>query len=167
MENRRRGKCWPQPPTGILRRRLWRPAGQRLLYPADRLFDHIRAYAPIMVGDTPPTKICDVFDTEAYPGKRAHGKASYQQHEWALLVTALPKDEVYDVLGNPRRVKREGSASSNHQGRRIWWSAVPYDTAVAMANLSWDRPTTPSVQPSREQGPARLPMLWDAQAVRP
>src|SRR6056297_1871000 len=55
-------------------------------------------YRTDMVGDTPPTSVCAVFDTEAYPGKRALEKRPINNMEWALLCDGVAKDEVYDVL---------------------------------------------------------------------
>ncbi|WP_296594744.1 extracellular solute-binding protein, partial [Roseibium sp.] len=40
-------------------------------------------YRTDMVGDNPPTEICDIFDTEAYPGKRALQKRPIDNLEWA------------------------------------------------------------------------------------
>ena len=37
-------------------------------------------YRTDMVGDTPPTSVCAVFDTDAYPGKRSLEKTPNQQH---------------------------------------------------------------------------------------
>ena len=58
-------------------------------------------YRTDLVGDTPPTKICDVFDTAAYPGKRSLEKRPINNMEWALLCDGVAKDDVYDVLATP------------------------------------------------------------------
>jgi putative spermidine/putrescine transport system substrate-binding protein len=55
-------------------------------------------YRTDMVGDTPPTNICDVFDLEKYPGKRALEKRPINNMEWALLCDGVAKEDVYDVL---------------------------------------------------------------------
>ncbi len=60
-------------------------------------------YRTDLVGDTPPDDICDVFDLEAYPGKRSLEKRPINNMEWALLCDGVSKDEVYDVLSTPRR----------------------------------------------------------------
>ena len=65
-------------------------------------------YRTDMVGDTPPTKICDVFDTEAYPGKRALEKrpVSTEKVEQCILslksqLRATGEREVSsELLGN-------------------------------------------------------------------
>jgi len=55
-------------------------------------------YRTDLVGDTAPTEICALFDTEAYPGKRSLEKRPINNMEWALLCDGVAKDDVYDVL---------------------------------------------------------------------
>ena len=55
-------------------------------------------YRTDMVGDTPPTSVCAVFDTDAYPGKRSLEKRPINNMEWALLCDGVAKEDVYDVL---------------------------------------------------------------------
>ena len=45
-----------------------------------------------------PDDICDVFDLEAFPGKRALEKRPINNMEWALLCDGVAKEDVYDVL---------------------------------------------------------------------
>src|SRR5210317_1576412 len=61
-------------------------------------------YRTDMVGDTPPTDICAVFDLEKYPGKRSLEKRPINNVEWALLCDGVPKDEIYDVLSTDEGV---------------------------------------------------------------
>ena len=56
-------------------------------------------YRTDMVGDTPPTDICAIFDTDAYPGKRSLEKRPINNMEWALLCDGVAKEDVYDLLG--------------------------------------------------------------------
>ena len=44
-----------------------------------------------MVGSTPPTSICAIFDTKAYPGKRSLKKGALSNMEWALLCDGVAK----------------------------------------------------------------------------
>ena len=55
-------------------------------------------YRTDLVGDTPPTDVCAVFDTEAYPGKRSLEKRPINNMEWALICDGVAKDDVYSVL---------------------------------------------------------------------
>ncbi len=58
-------------------------------------------YRTDLVGDTPPTDVCAVFDTDAYPGKRALEKRPINNMEWALMCDGVAKEDVYDVLETP------------------------------------------------------------------
>src|SRR6056300_812314 len=55
-------------------------------------------YRTDMVGDTPPSSVCDVFDTAAYPGKRALEKRPIGNMEWALLCDGVDYADVYSML---------------------------------------------------------------------
>jgi len=54
-------------------------------------------YRTDLVGDTAPTEICALFDTEAYPGKRSLEKRPINNMEWALLL--LWDAQVFDLDG--------------------------------------------------------------------
>lgn len=58
-------------------------------------------YRTDLVGSTPPTNVCDVFDTAAYPGKRSLFSVPINTMEWALLCDGVAKTEIYDVLETP------------------------------------------------------------------
>ena len=55
-------------------------------------------YRTDLVGDTPPTNVCAVFDTKTYPGKRSLFSVPINQMEWALLCDGVDKASIYDVL---------------------------------------------------------------------
>ena len=55
-------------------------------------------YRTDKVGDTPPTSVCAVFDTDAYPGRRSLEKRPINNMEWALICDGVAKEDVYDVL---------------------------------------------------------------------
>ena len=55
-------------------------------------------YRTDLVGDTPPTNVCAVFDTKTYPGKRSLFSVPINQMEWALLCDGVDKADIYDVL---------------------------------------------------------------------
>ena len=65
-----------------------------------------------MVGDTPPTDVCAVFDTEAYPGKRSLEKRAINNMEWALICDGVPNDEVYYVLETSEGQERRWPSST-------------------------------------------------------
>ena len=53
-----------------------------------------------------PTSVCDVFDTEKFPGKRALERRPIGNMEWALICDGVAIDDVYDTLETPEGVDR-------------------------------------------------------------
>ncbi len=80
-------------------------------------------YRTDMVGDTPPTTICDVFDTTKYPGKRALEKRPINNMEWALYCDGVAKDDIYDVLGTEEGQQQALDKLATIKDDVIWWSA--------------------------------------------
>lgn len=121
-------------------------------------------YRTDMVGDTPPTDICAVFDTEAYPGKRALEKRPINNMEWALLCDGVAKDEVYDVLATTEGQDQALAKLATIKDDVIWWSAgadtpqLLADGEVVMGSTYNGRLF--SVIEEQDQPVA---MLWDAQ----
>jgi putative spermidine/putrescine transport system substrate-binding protein len=117
-----------------------------------------------MVGDTPPDDICDVFDLEAYPGKRALEKRPINNMEWALLCDGVAKDEVYDVLETEEGQEQALAKLDTIKDSVIWWSAgadtpqLLADGEVVMGSTYNGRLF--SVIEEQKQPVA---MMWDAQ----
>jgi len=80
-------------------------------------------YRTDLVGDTPPTSVCAVFDLEAYPGKRALEKRPINNMEWALVCDGVPADEVYSVLETEEGQARALAKLDTIKDSVIWWSA--------------------------------------------
>ena len=80
-------------------------------------------YRTDMVGDTPPTSVCAIFDTEAYPGKRSLEKRPINNMEWALVCDGVPADQVYDVLSTPEGQDQALAKLDTIKDDVIWWSA--------------------------------------------
>ncbi|MFQ8430943.1 extracellular solute-binding protein [Amaricoccus sp. W119] len=70
-----------------------------------------------------PTQLCDIFDLEKFPGKRALEKRPKKNLEWALLCDGVTKDELYDVLSTPEGVDKALAKLGTIKGQTIWWSA--------------------------------------------
>lgn len=70
-----------------------------------------------------PDDICDVFDLETFPGKRALEKRPINNMEWALLCDGVPKDQVYDVLETEEGVARALAKLGTIKDQVVWWSA--------------------------------------------
>ena len=80
-------------------------------------------YRTDMVGDTPPTDVCAVFDLEAYPGKRSLEKRAINNMEWALLCDGVAKEDVYDVLETDEGQAQALAKLDTIKDEVIWWSA--------------------------------------------
>ncbi len=121
-------------------------------------------YRTDMVGDTPPTDVCAVFDTEKYPGKRSLEKRPINNVEWALLCDGVAKEDIYDVLSTPEGVDQALAKLATIKDDVIWWSAgaetpqLLADGEVVMGSTYNGRLF--SVIEEQKQPVA---MLWDAQ----
>ncbi|MBO6559303.1 MAG: extracellular solute-binding protein [Nisaea sp.] len=121
-------------------------------------------YRTDMVGDTPPTDVCAVFDLKKYPGKRALEKRPINNMEWALLCDGVAKDKVYDVLATPAGQEQALKKLDTIKDQVIWWSAGA-DTPQLLADGEIVMGSTYngrlfSVIEEQKQPVA---MLWDAQ----
>ena len=80
-------------------------------------------YRTDMVGDTPPTSVCAVFDTETYPGKRALERRPINNLEWALFCDGVAKEDLYEVLATEEGQNRALAKLDTIKDDVIWWSA--------------------------------------------
>ena len=121
-------------------------------------------YRTDMVGDTPPTDVCAVFDTETYPGKRSLEKRAINNMEWALICDGVAFEDVYDVLETDEGQNRALAKLDTIKDDVIWWSAgadtpqLLADGEVVMGSTYNGRLF--SVIEEQKQPVA---MLWDAQ----
>lgn len=70
-----------------------------------------------------PTSVCDVFDLEGFPGKRALEKRPIGNMEWALICDGVPVEDVYDVLETEEGVARAFAKLDTIKDDVVWWSA--------------------------------------------
>ncbi|ABG29906.1 spermidine/putrescine ABC transporter substrate-binding protein [Roseobacter denitrificans] len=121
-------------------------------------------YRTDMVGDTPPTSICALFDTEGYPGKRALEKRPINNMEWALLCDGVAKDDVYDVLETDEGQQQALDKLATIKDDVIWWSAgadtpqLLADGEIVMGSTYNGRLFSVIEEQKQPVG-----MLWDAQ----
>jgi putative spermidine/putrescine transport system substrate-binding protein len=80
-------------------------------------------YRKDLVGSTPPTSVCDVFDTATYPGKRSLFSQPINQMEWALLCDGVAKADIYDVLETEEGQDRAFAKLDTIKDDVIWVSA--------------------------------------------
>jgi putative spermidine/putrescine transport system substrate-binding protein len=121
-------------------------------------------YRTDLVGDTPPTTVCDVFDLEAYPGKRALQKSPLYNMEWALLCDGVAKADIYDVLETEAGQDQALAKLDTIKSEVIWWSAgadtpqLLADGEVVMGSTYNGRLFSVIVEQKQP-----VAMLWDAQ----
>ena len=116
-------KCWPLATDGTPLPKTFGDADRRIALSRRSFISTTFGYRTDMVGDTPPTDICDVFDTETYPGKRALEKRPINNMEWALLCDGVAKDDVYDVLATEEGQEQALAKLDTIKDDVIWWSA--------------------------------------------
>ena len=73
--------------------------------------------------DTAPTSVCDIFDTETFPGKRALEKRPIGNMEWALICDGVAIEYVYDTLETEEGVQRAFAKLDTIKDDVVWWSA--------------------------------------------
>ena len=67
-------------------------------------------YRTDLIGDTPPTDICAIFDTETYPGKRSLEKRPIGNMEWACSAMASTRKKSM-TCWRPKKVSSKRSTS--------------------------------------------------------
>lgn len=121
-------------------------------------------YRTDMVGDTPPSKICDLFDLETYPGKRSLEKRPINNVEWALMCDGVAAEDVYDLLETEEGMDQALAKLDTIRDNVIWWSAgaeTPQrlaDGEAIMGSTYNGRLFSVIVEQNQPVG-----MLWDAQ----
>jgi putative spermidine/putrescine transport system substrate-binding protein len=121
-------------------------------------------YRTDLVGDTPPSNICDIFDLEAYPGKRSLEKRPINNMEWALLCDGVAKEDIYDVLGTDEGQQQALAKLGTIKDQVIWWSAgadtpqLLADGEVVMGSTYNGRLFSAIAEQNQP-----IAMLWDAQ----
>ncbi|MDP4993016.1 MAG: extracellular solute-binding protein [Marivita lacus] len=122
-------------------------------------------YRTDLVGDTPPTTVCDVFDLEAYPGKRSLQKRPIDNMEWALYCDGVAKEDIYDVLSTDEGVDRALAKLDTIKSEVVWWSAgaetpqLLADGEVVMGSTFNGRLFSAIAEQNQPIG-----MLWDMQS---
>ncbi|MBO27307.1 MAG: spermidine/putrescine ABC transporter substrate-binding protein [Rhodobacteraceae bacterium] len=121
-------------------------------------------YRTDLIGDTPPTDICAIFDTETYPGKRSLEKRPIGNMEWALLCDGVDKEEIYDVLETEEGQQQALDKLATIKDDVIWWSAGA-DTPQLLADGEVIMGSTYNGRLFSliEEQDQPVAMMWDAQ----
>ncbi len=123
-------------------------------------------YRTDLVGDTPPTNVCDVFDTDTYPGKRSLEKRPVNNMEWALICDGVAFDDIYDVLATNAGQNRALDKLATIKDDVVWWSAGA-DTPQLLADGEIVMGSTYNGRLFEVIEVEKQPvaMLWDAQVL--
>ncbi|SFD69950.1 extracellular solute-binding protein [Roseivivax sediminis] len=115
-------------------------------------------------GADAPDEICDVWDLETYPGKRALEKRPINNMEWALLCDGVAKDEIYDVLATDEGQDQALAKLDEIKDDVIWWSAGA-DTPQLLADGEVFMGSTYNgrLYSVIEEQDQPVGMMWDAQ----
>jgi putative spermidine/putrescine transport system substrate-binding protein len=70
-----------------------------------------------------PDDLCDIFDLENFPGKRALEKRPINNLEWALICSGVPAEDVYDALETEEGVQQALDKLGTIKDQTVWWSA--------------------------------------------
>jgi putative spermidine/putrescine transport system substrate-binding protein len=121
-------------------------------------------YRTDLVGDTAPTSICSIFDTNAYPGKRSLEKRPIGNLEWALLCDGVAKGDIYDVLETDEGQAQAFAKLATIKDDVIWWTAGA-DTPQLLADGEVIMGSTYNGRLFAliEEQKQPVGMLWDAQ----
>jgi putative spermidine/putrescine transport system substrate-binding protein len=121
-------------------------------------------YRTDMVGDTPPTDICALFDVDTYPGMRSIESRPVNNMEWALLCDGVPKADIYDVLATSEGQDQAIAKLDTIKDSLIFWSAGA-DTPQLLADGEIVLGSTYNGRlfSAIEEDNQPIAMLWDAQ----
>lgn len=130
------------------------------------VFSTTVGYRTDLVGDTPPTDICALFDLETYPGQRALAKKPLANVEWALLCDGVAKEDIYDVLSTEEGQAQAFAKLDTIKDQVVWWSAgaetpqLLADGEVVMGSTFNGRLFSAIAEQNQPIG-----MIWDAQML--
>ena len=122
-------------------------------------------YRTDLVGDTPPTSVCDIFDLQKYPGKRSLQKRPIDNMEWALYCDGVAEEDIYNVLGTDEGVDRALKKLDTIKDQVVWWTAgaetpqLLADGEVVMGSTFNGRLFSAIVEQKQP-----IAMLWDMQS---
>lgn len=114
---------------------------------------------------TVPAKICDVFDLEAFPGKRSLEKRPHNNMEWALMCDGVDAADIYDVLETEEGQLRALAKLDTIKDQTVWWTSgadtpqLLADKEVVFGSTYNGRLFSLIVEQNQP-----VEMMWDAQS---
>ena len=70
-----------------------------------------------------PSSVCDVFDTETFPGTRSLERRPIANLEWALICDGVAIEDVYDTLETEEGIAQAFAKLDTIRADTIWWTA--------------------------------------------
>jgi len=114
-------------------------------------------------GET-PDDICDVFDLEAFPGKRALEKRPINNMEWALLCSGVAKEDIYDTLETEEGQAQAFAKLDEIKDSVVWWSAgAETPQLLADGEIVMGSTYNGRLFALIEEQDQPVAMMWDAQ----
>ncbi|MEM1315548.1 MAG: extracellular solute-binding protein [Pseudomonadota bacterium] len=111
-----------------------------------------------------PDDICDVFDLEAFPGKRALERRPINNMEWALLCSGVAKEDVYDVLETDEGIAMAFAKLDEIKDETVWWSAgAETPQLLADGEVVFGSTYNGRLFALIEEQKQPVAMMWDAQ----
>jgi putative spermidine/putrescine transport system substrate-binding protein len=112
-----------------------------------------------------PTEICDVFDTETFPGQRSLEKRPHNNLEWALICDGVAMDDVYDVLETDEGVDRALAKLDEIKDQTVWWtSGADTPQLLADGEVVFGSTYNGRLFSVIEEQDQPVAMMWDAQS---
>ena len=114
-------------------------------------------------GET-PDDICDVFDLEAFPGKRSLEKRPINNMEWALLCSGVAKEDIYDTLETEEGQAQAFAKLDEIKDDVVWWSAgAETPQLLADGEIVMGSTYNGRLFALIEEQDQPVAMMWDAQ----
>ncbi|WP_339950858.1 extracellular solute-binding protein [uncultured Albimonas sp.] len=114
-------------------------------------------------GET-PDDICDVFDLEAFPGKRSLEKRPINNMEWALLCSGVAKEDIYDTLETEEGQAKAFAKLDEIKDSVVWWSAgAETPQLLADGEIVMGSTYNGRLFALIEEQDQPVAMMWDAQ----
>ena len=115
-------------------------------------------------GET-PSEICDIFDTETFPGQRALERRPHNNLEWALICDGVAMDDVYDVLETDEGVDRALAKLDEIKDDTVWWtSGADTPQLLADGEVVFGSTYNGRLFSLIEEQDQPVEMMWDAQS---
>jgi len=85
------------------------------------LYSTVLAYNTQIFAGENPDSVRDVWNLDAFPGKRSLMKQAWSNLEWALMADGVAPDRIYEVLRTPQGVDQAFAKLSEIKDQVVWW----------------------------------------------